>query len=103
MGFPIVSGRRIDLLSSKAFTLIEVLAVLAIVGLLLTLVAPRYFNSVEKTREVVLRQNLQSLRETLDKYYGDTGNYPVSLDQLVQRRYLRDVPIDPMTGRSDTW
>ena len=88
---------------NDGFTLIEILAVLAIIGLLLALVMPRYVGGVDKAREAVLRENLRTVRESLDKYYGDTGVYPVSLGQLVDRRYLRDVPQDPVTGRSDSW
>jgi general secretion pathway protein G len=64
---------------------------------------PRYFSSVEKTREAVLRGNLALTRQALDKYYGDNGKYPESLDQLVSRKYLRSLPLDPITDSSATW
>jgi general secretion pathway protein G len=89
--------------SVRGFTLIELLVVLAIVATLLTLVVPRYFGSVNASREAVLRENLQVVRKTIDQFYGDLGRYPESLDELVERRYLRQLPIDPMTERSDTW
>lgn len=88
---------------ASAFTLIELLVVMAIVATLLTLALPRYFSSLEKSREAVLRANLTLLRETLDKYYGDKGRYPDALDELVAARYLRQVPADPITGSSLTW
>ncbi len=87
----------------SGFTLIELLVVLAIIAVLLTLAVPRYFSSLEKSREVVLQQNLAMLRETLDKYYGDKGKYPDALEELVSSKYLRSVPVDPMTDSSATW
>jgi general secretion pathway protein G len=87
----------------KGFTLIELLVVLAIVATLLSLVAPRYFNQIETSKEVVLKDNLRSTREVIDKFYGDLGRYPESLDELVEKKYLRALPFDPMTESSDTW
>lgn len=87
----------------SGFTLIELMVVLAIIATLLTIAVPRYFSSLEKSREAVLQQNLALLRETLDKYYGDLGRYPDALDQLVSSKYLRSVPVDPMTDSSATW
>jgi len=94
-----VSPRR----RHKAFTLIELLVVMSIVGMLLALAAPRYFSSVEKSKEAVLRQTLSVTREALDKYFGDNGRYPDSLDVLVSGKYLRTLPVDPLTGSSATW
>ena len=94
-----VSPRR----RHKAFTLIELLVVMSIVGMLLALAAPRYFSSVEKSKEAILRQTLSVTREALDKYFGDNGRYPDSLDALVAGKYLRTLPIDPLTGSSATW
>lgn len=90
-------------LLKTGFTLIELLVVMAVIALLLSIATPRYFSSVEKSREAVLRENLFLMREALDKYYGDNGAYPESLDTLVSRRYLRNVPLDPVTGESTTW
>jgi len=87
----------------KGFTLIELLVVLAIVGMLLAVVAPRYFDSVERAKDAALRTDLRLLRESIEKYQADTGHLPETLEQLVQARYLRTVPIDPATDRSDTW
>lgn len=90
-------------IKDTGFTLIELLVVMAIIALLLSLAAPRYFKSVEKAKESVLRENLALTRQALDKYYGDNGKYPESLDQLVSRKYMRSLPLDPITDSSATW
>lgn len=87
----------------SGFTLIELLVVMAVIATLLSIVAPRYFNSIDRSREAVLRQNLSIMRDAIDKFYSDTGKYPLSLNQLVEERYIRAVPIDPMTESSQTW
>lgn len=87
----------------EGFTLVELLVVLAIIALLVSIAAPRYFNSVEKSKEVVLKQDLSTMRDALDKYYGDTGKYPDSLDDLVSKKYLRKLPVDPITDSATTW
>ncbi len=85
------------------FTLIELLVVMAIIATLLTLAVPRYFNSVEKSKEAVLHQNLFLMREALDKFYSDNGKYPDVLEELISKKYLRSVPVDPITGSAQTW
>jgi general secretion pathway protein G len=85
------------------FTLIELLVVMVIIATLLTLAMPRYFGSLDRTKEAVLRENLSSLRESLDKYYGDTGKYPATLDDLIAKKYLRKIPLDPITDSAATW
>jgi general secretion pathway protein G len=87
----------------RGFTLIELLVVMAILATLLTLAAPRYFDSVERSKEVALRTDLRLLREAIDKHRADTGRLPENLEQLAQARYLRAVPVDPVTDRADTW
>ncbi len=87
----------------KGFTLIELLVVLSIIATLLTLAAPRYFQHVERSKEAVLRENLASVRQALDQYHADKGNWPASLQALVDDRYLRTLPLDPITECSDTW
>jgi len=85
------------------FTLIELLVALAIIALLLSIAAPRYFGSVSRTQENVLKENLHLMRDALDKFYSDAGRYPDALDELVTKRYLRNIPDDPITGSSATW
>ena len=85
------------------FTLIELLVVLAVIATLLAIALPRYFSSLENSREAVLKQDLAVLRETLDKYYGDKGRYPDALEDLVAARYLRALPVDPITESNVTW
>lgn len=87
----------------SGFTLIELMVVLAVIATLLTLALPSYFSSLGKSREAVLQQNLALLRDTLDKYYGDKGKYPAALDELVSTKYLRSMPVDPITDSSATW
>jgi len=87
----------------RGFTLIELLVVLAIIGTLLSLALPRYNGSVDKAKEAVLHQNLATLRDAIDKFHGDTGKYPQSLDDLVGKQYLRRIPLDPETNSEKTW
>jgi general secretion pathway protein G len=89
--------------TNKGFTLIELLVVLSIIATLLTLAAPRYFQHVERSKEAVLRENLASVRQALDQYHADKGIWPESLQVLVDNRYLRALPLDPITGSSETW
>ena len=88
---------------ARGFTLIELLVVLAIISTLLTLAVPRYFSSLQKSKEVVMRENLWIMRDALDKYFGDVGRYPDQLQDLATKKYLRAVPIDPLTETSTTW
>ena len=88
---------------STGFTLIELLVVMAIIATLLSIVSPRYFNSIDKAKETVLRQDLAIMRDAIDKFYSDMGSYPITLDELVERRYLRSIPIDPLTESNETW
>ena len=88
---------------SKGFTLIELLVVLTIVALLATLALPRYFQSIDHAKETILADNLRITRETIDKFYGDTGRYPDSLEELVEKKYLRAVPLDPVLDSSTGW
>jgi general secretion pathway protein G len=85
------------------FTLIELLVVMAIIATLLTIAVPRYVRSVQRSREAVLLQDLTSLRESIDRFYGDTGHYPPTLAALVEKRYLRAIPVDPIAGTADRW
>jgi len=85
------------------FTLIEIIIVLGIIGMLVGLALPQYQIHHWKAREAVLRENLSVLRRQIDLYYQDKGKYPISLQALVEDHYLRSLPVDPMTGTSETW
>lgn len=89
--------------SCKGFTLIELLVVMAIIATLLSLVAPRYFNSLEKAKEAVLRQDLVMMRNAIDQFYSDFGKYPLDLEEMVDKKYLRSIPVDPFTESKATW
>src|SRR5215831_6859859 len=88
---------------TSGFTLIELLVVMAIVALLISLAVPRYLGSVAKSKETALLQTLAVTRDSIDKFYGDTGKYPENLAALVTNRYLRSLPMDPITESSTTW
>ena len=87
----------------RGFTLIELLVVMAVVALLLTLALPRYFGSLDKSKEAVLKENLYQMREAISRYYADKGKYPQSLEALVDEKYLRKLPLDPVTESATTW
>ena len=87
----------------QGFTLIELLVVLSIVALLLTLAVPRYFPSIDRAKETILADNLRNTRDAIDQFYADRGRYPDSLEQLVEKRYLRSLPVDPITESTSSW
>jgi general secretion pathway protein G len=87
----------------RGFTLLELIVVMTIVALLASLAAPRYFDSIERARERVLMQDLNLLRDAIDKFHADTGAYPATLADLAAKRYVRKVPEDPLTGSDATW
>jgi len=91
------------MLRPRGFTLIEMLVVMAIIGGLLALAAPRYFQHVDRAKETVLKSDLASMRDALDKFFADTGRYPANLEELVSSRYLRKVPPDPITESTSSW
>lgn len=88
---------------TRGFTLIELLIVMAIIGMLLAIAVPRYFKTVERARETVLRDDLSILREAIDKYYADLNQYPDTLGALVDKHYVRALPVDPFTRLADSW
>jgi general secretion pathway protein G len=107
-----VNFKRLDALSRpsavgrlacRAFTLVELIVVMAIIALLLTIAVPRYFHSTDKAREAVLKENLAQMRTAIDQYYADRGAYPDRLEDLVERKYLRRIPEDPITETSSSW
>ena len=87
----------------SAFTLIELIVVMAIIALLLTIAVPRYFHGTDKAREAVLKEDLLQMRTAIDQYYADRGGYPERLEDLVERKYLRSIPQDPVTDSAATW
>lgn len=94
---------RIWRLKRYGFTLIELIVVLTILSLLLTIAVPRYFAHVERAKEATLKQDLSVMRDAIDKFHGDKGKYPDGLDDLVGSRYIRNIPIDPITESPSTW
>jgi len=88
---------------ARGFTLIELLVVLAVMATLVSLVAPRYLERVDGAREAVLRHNLHGLRAAIDQFYRDKARYPASLQELAAQRYVRAVPVDPLTGSAQSW
>jgi general secretion pathway protein G len=92
----ILAGRR-------GFTLIELMIVVSIIGILAAIAVPNYQWGVIKAREAVLREDLYNFQITIDQFYADQGKYPDSLKDLVDKGYLRGIPVDPFTGKNDTW
>lgn len=88
---------------SRGFTLIELIVVMAIVALLASIAAPRYFHSLEKSKEAALRSSLTVMRDAIDQFAADKGRYPDTLEELASARYLREVPEDPVAGARDAW
>ncbi len=92
--------------SQRGFTLLELMIVLAIMGILLTIAQPSLKSSIIRAREAVLREDLFQLREAVDQYYADNDKYPSAIEDLLNqqertRSYLRDIPKDPFTGATD--
>ena len=95
----IVRARR----RSGGFTLIELLVVIAIIGILTVVAFGQHARSIRKAKEAVLKEDLYIMRTAINQYFADKGKYPESLDALVEERYLRDIPVDPITGSKETW
>ena len=87
----------------RGFTLIEMLVVMAMIAMLLTIALPRYFGSLERSRDAVLHENLRVMRDLLDKYHADKGRYPDQLADLVSQKYIVVLPMDPVTESNETW
>jgi general secretion pathway protein G len=85
------------------FTLFELMIVLMIIATLAAIAIPSYINAVKHAREAALREDLFVMRQAIDSYTVDKEKAPQSLDDLVQTGYLKQMPVDPMTGSSDTW
>ncbi|MBJ8553299.1 type II secretion system protein [Acinetobacter bereziniae] len=86
----------------NGFTLVEMIVVITLMALILSIILPNYLNSIEKNKEVVLNQNLSSLRLSIDQYYSDNGNYPSDLKILIEKKYIRNIPVDPTT-ENNSW
>jgi len=97
------SKRALQSPVQTGFTFIELLVVMVIIATLLSIAAPRYFNSIDKANEAVLRQDLGIFRQAIDQFYSDKGSYPINLEELVDRGYLRSIPVDPLTESNETW
>ena len=88
---------------ARGFTLIELIVVMSIVALLVTVALPRYFSHLDRSKEAVLRADLATMRDALDKHFADRGRYPDRLEALAELRYLRAIPVDPITESATTW
>lgn len=88
---------------ATGFTLIELMIVITIIGILAAIAVPSYQTALVKAREAVLREDLYSIRSAIDQFAADHGRYPLSLHELVEQRYLREVPVDPFTRSRETW
>lgn len=87
----------------KAFTLIEMLVVMSVIALLLTLALPHYLGSLDRSKDIALQHNLRVLRQSIDRFHADKGRYPQTLEDLVEQKYLRAVPPDPVTESARSW
>jgi len=87
----------------QGFTLVELMVVMAVISILLMIAVPRYTMMVRHAKEATLREDLFTIRQAIDSYTVDKEKAPQSLDDLVQAGYLKAIPVDPVTGRDDTW
>lgn len=102
MVFHINSGSSLKR-RDTGFTLIELMVVMAIVAMIITIVMPRYFDGLKRSKEAVLREDLSVIRKAIDDYHADKSTYPNNLEDLVLDRYLKFIPEDPITSSTETW
>ncbi|KAF1722242.1 type II secretion system protein G (GspG) [Pseudoxanthomonas wuyuanensis] len=88
---------------SRGFSLIELIVVVAIIALLLVVALPRYQSSLDRAEFVALSSSLRTMRESIDRFHEDKGRYPQNLEELVEEKYLREIPLDPITDSKTTW
>ena len=99
MGHPIRNGRR----SRRGFTFVELMVVITIIVILISMAIPVYQKSIIRAKESVLKNNLFTMRTVIDNYTYDKQKAPQTLQDLVTEGYLRDIPVDPMTGNNQSW
>jgi len=95
--------RRFNSRFAPGFTLIEMLIIITLIGILVTIAVPSYQRSLLKAREAVLKEDLYQIRKAIDAYFADHAKYPDSLEELVDNKYLREIPVDPITQSRETW
>lgn len=100
-------GERMEkkslILKKRGFTLLEILLVMALIGILIGLAIPYYKSAPIRAKEAVLKEDLFQLRKLINQYYSDKGKYPPSLQALVDAEYIKTIPLDPFTNSSETW